>query len=432
MTPQVLTPRSTLHALKPKGLDTPDVESMISYVCRLAHSHSIAVQHLSDWIMKRFDHAPPQKYPWHTRNFSSASEESERWAVWLSDLTGVADLDRLTLSPWRHVMSAFELVPRSDRWCPCCLTEDRSKRHDPYLRLAWEVAPVSVCHQHKVELASVCPHCQRSNVRNRATVVIPGYCTRCGGFLGDAETAPATPEALWIARQIGEALQHRPRVTADGIADLLRLVVERMADNRANTFAKRYGFAKSTVWHWLNEAGIPSVRAWLTIALHGGISLSKLWAGAVEGWVVPHEQPQLTLQLPASSHAGIQSRELDWDEIHRSLRALLDLPVPISINEACKRVGLERGQVYLRANTEARAIAERHRKYRAASKQQKAMLLEARVHALLEERLAAGYTGISARDVWEQLDDESRSVEGVFSMITNSQIFKIDAIQSKA
>lgn len=410
-------PRSTLHALAPQGLDTPDVESLTSYVCRLAYSHGMTSQKLVDWVLGFFEHTVCDKYGWHQRNLSSMSVESEQWAAWLSELTGVGSLDRLTLSPYRHLLGTPGLAPRSDRWCPCCFSEDRQHNEEPYLRLAWDIAPIEACLKHKVKLTSTCPHCQRSNVRNRAAIVVPGYCTACGGFLGEDGSEPATPESLWTARQAGNMLAHRPQVATEGVVPLLETVIERMADGKIACFASSYGFSKSGVWHWLRKGGLPGIKAWLTIALHGGIGLSTLFAGEVENWEMPHQPLQLSIALPESPRAGIQSRELDWQEIRASLRSMLELPTPISINEASKRVGVGRKHLYLRANAEARAIADRHRRYRAACKQQRVDELRTKIEKLLDERLEAGYEGISARDIWARLDTEAQSINGIFHHI---------------
>ncbi|KDC57254.1 TniQ family protein [Bordetella bronchiseptica] len=413
----MMIPRSTLHALAPMGLDTPDVESMTSYLCRLAHSHSMAAQTLVEWVSEHFGEKMSAKYLWHQRNFSGVSAECERWAVWLADLTGVGNLDRLTLLPWRHLVGTPGLVPRSDRWCPCCLAEDREQGRDPYLRLAWELAPVEVCHRHKTPLVAICPHCNQGNVRNRSATVVPGYCTACGGFLGDTAEETASQDELWIAGQVGLMLQGKPCVAREGVVDLLRVIIERMAGSKGATFASRYGFSKSGVWHWVNSGGVPGIRAWLTIAMHGGISLDRLFAGDVEDWVVSPLDPQAAIELPKAYRAGIRSRELDWLEIQAQLRAMLKLPTPISINEACERVGVGRKHLYLKANAEARTITDRHSQYRARVRKQREDALVVRIGEVLDAKVAEGFAGLSARDVWERLDEEARSVESVFGLI---------------
>lgn len=411
-------PRSTLHALEPMGRGTPEVESLTSYFCRLAYSHGMTAQKLADWVLEHFEQSVCEKYGWHQRSFSSMSPESEQWAAWLAELTGVASLDRHTLAPWRAVLGVPGLAPKSDRWCPCCLAEDKASNAEPYLRLTWDVAPVTACLRHKVQLVTTCPHCHRGNVRSRSAVVVPGYCTSCGGFLGDAETEPASPEALWVARQVGLMLQEPPKVASTGLVPLLETVIERMADGRPSTFASRYGFSKSGISHWLNKGGIPALKAWLTIALHGGIGLDKVFAGELEGWEPPLVPVQMPIELPESPRAGIKSRELDWDDIRAQLRAMLQEPQPVSVNEASERVGVDRKNLYLRANAEARAIADRYLRHRAARGEQRQTRLQSQIAEVLDERLAAGYEGMSARDIWHRLDTEAQSVPGIFRHIT--------------
>ncbi|SUX54609.1 integrase arm-type DNA-binding domain-containing protein [Chromobacterium vaccinii] len=65
-----------------RHLDRPDVESLTSYVCRLAYSHGMASQKLVDWVLGFFEHTVCDKYGWHQRNLSSMSVESEQWAAW--------------------------------------------------------------------------------------------------------------------------------------------------------------------------------------------------------------------------------------------------------------------------------------------------------------------------------------------------------------
>ncbi len=403
-------PRSTLHALTPMGQGTGEVESLTSYFCRLAHSHGMTARNLSAWVLEHFEQSVPDDYKWFRRAYSGMSVESEQWAVWLAELTGVEALDGLTLSPWRHVLAGPGLAPQSDRWCPCCLKEDKLADRPPYLRLSWDVAPVTVCVRHKVELVSACPHCEKRNVRNRASTVVPGYCTACGGYLGDAQAEPATPAALWSARQVGQMLSKNPTVAADGVSALLETVIERMAAGRVSSFARKLGLSKSGVWHWVRNGGLPTLPAWLAICLHGGIGLDKLFAGEVDDWVLPIEPVQLPIPLLESPRKGIKSRVLDWQGIRAQLREMLDEPQPITLGEACRRVGVDYKHLYLQANVEARAIADRFRRAQSSKRHDLETRMRERVGELLQERGEAGYEGVSAREVWQRLGPGLSSV----------------------
>jgi len=419
MMDEIMNPRSVLHALTPIGQGLPGVESLTSYFCRLAHSHGMSAAQLARWILERFGNTVPDSHKWSQRNFTSMDPETERWAAWLSELTGVAALDHLALVPWRPLLGVQGLLPKSDRWCPCCLAEDRSTGRDPYLRLSWDVAPVSVCLNHKVELAHQCPHCSRTKIRNRAAIVVPGYCTSCGGFLGDAVTPPATPEALWIARQVEQMLANPPISLEDVIlADTLREVVTRMSGGNVARFAKRIGLSKSGVWYWVNRGGLPTIHAWLAISLNGGIPLYKLMQGDLDGWVPPIEPPQLLLALPPSARKGITSRVLDWVGITAELRSFLEDETPITLVEACVRVGVDAKHIYLRANPEARAIAARYRQYELQKKALQETQLRRILEDVLSQRLAQGYEGLSARDIREHLaGTEMANVRNTFVLI---------------
>ncbi|MCB1887813.1 MAG: hypothetical protein KDH20_09420 [Rhodocyclaceae bacterium] len=96
---------------------------------------------------------------------------------------------------------------------------------------------------------------------------------------------------------------------------------------------------------------------------------------------------------------------------------MLQLPSPVSINEAAARVGVGRKHLYLRANDEARAIADRHRRHGSSVRQERELKLQTQIGEILDERLAAGAEGMSAREIWNQTGTEAKSVAHVFRHI---------------
>ena len=384
-------------------MGTPDVESMTSYFCRLAHSHGTSIAQLSRWILERFGEVVPERHNWYQLALISPVPETELKAAWLAELTGVEGLDTLTLLPWQHTFSTQGLISRAERWCPCCFADDLHKGVVPYFRLAWELATVTVCLKHKAELAQVCPHCAKSHVRHRAAVVVPGYCTACGGFLGGSALSMATPEALWVARQIGLMLATQESSSRTvSTQEILKEVVLRMEGGNISRFAKQLGLSKSGVWYWLNKGGQPGIAVWLAISLYGGISLDRLLLGELDGWVPP-VSPQLQLPLPTASRKKGPSRELDWAAIKCELRKMLETPEIVTLNEASRRVGVDAKVLYHRANGEVRAITARYRQFEVEKQNRRVIRLRAALEQLQVERLEQGYDGLSARDVRSRL-----------------------------
>lgn len=87
------------------------------------------------------------------------------------------------------------------------------------------------------------------------------------------------------------------------------------------------------------------------------------------------------------------------DGIRQQLLQMLTEETPITLAEACLRTGVEHKLLYLRANREARAIADRYRRHQASCRDHKESRLQTQVGKLIQERLEAGYEGVCARDV---------------------------------
>lgn len=369
---QVLSnPRSELHALQPFGEGTSEVESLLSYFCRLAVSHSVSTLALSRSIAQRGEHKVSPHFDWHERQLAGIRESAITWSAALSALTAVEGLDRLTYLPWREVISQNGLsILTRGQICPACLADDLAKGREPYFRLAWESAEVSVCARHGCSLMTRCPHCGKDKVRHAAAYVIPGWCTHCGAFLGheSSSTDVTEPAAFWVAKQIGElvATQSASAITPtrDKLINAITLLITELDNGQSAAFARRIGVAKSTVHHWLKREGTPTLEASLKIAAHCGASLTQVLTGDLSRWKrpVPEQQLVLTLSDPTPRARAVQ-RELDWEEIEKKLEEFLLLPTPISVLEAGRRLDVEARQLYLRANMTTRKLGERWKTY---------------------------------------------------------------------
>lgn len=89
-------PRSALHALQPFGQGTAEVESLLSYFCRLAVSHSTSTLILSRTVANLVKHEISADYDWHERQISGIGESAVTWSAALAALTTVGGLDSLT------------------------------------------------------------------------------------------------------------------------------------------------------------------------------------------------------------------------------------------------------------------------------------------------------------------------------------------------
>lgn len=427
-----MNPRSVLHALEPYGRGTAEVESLLSYLCRLAVSHSTSTLSLSRRVAEWFQRENIRNFDWHERQIAGLRESALTWSAALSALTTVPGLDGLTFLPWTEVISQNGLsIINKGQFCSMCLAEDRASGRAPYFRLAWESKAVSVCHRHGVRLSQHCPSCGQDKVRHSAAFVVPGWCTKCGEFLGchdhhaQGENS-IDPAELWRARQLGDLLAVQNQLVRppcrQGLIDALNHVICEMDGERAATFAARVGIAKSTVHHWLQDEGTPTLEMSLKIAAQCGISLAKLLQGDVVDWKAPAQGQQLALRLlhPESKRRA-PAREIDWVDIEQQLQSFLLLPTPICVLEAADRLEVEARQLYLRANRTTRMLGERWKSY--AKRRQLANIEKALPHleAVGRELLAQG-RAVTRREIAARVPSEVlSSVPRLFDVLRDVQ-----------
>lgn len=422
-------PRSILHALEPIGVGSPALESLMSYFCRLAVSHSVSLVSLAREVASKLESELRDDFVWHERNLSGLGASALSWSGALSALTSVERLDRLTLLTWQDVLSAKGIAHRTPHWCPQCLAEDRGSGKSPYFRLLWDVAAVTACHEHRVELRSACPHCGRSKTRHSAAYVVPGWCTHCGGFLGDInadQLVPASSDALWNSRQVGLLLEKQAALaTPPGqgrFREALREIITQMDGGQGTRFARRIGLAKTTVHHWLKDDGIPTLHCALKIAAHTGLTLPDLLMGNLDGWSPPAPVAQMVLALNDSARQRRATpREHDWEDIRTKLVAFSRLPTPISVAEAARRLDLNSRHLYLQANRESRILGERWMRFvsrrREINMARVRPILKAACLEILREGRAISLREVEARVPHQDL----ASVESIFELLREIQ-----------
>lgn len=394
-----IVPRSALHSLQPIGLGTPEVESLTSYFCRLANSHSCSTNDLAQFVIDKI--APGRwntyqsaegkgRFVWFERSVSGLADGALTWASALSELTGVAGLDRLTLLPLRSVLSPKGLMAQNARWCPHCLEDDRASGRQPYFRLSWDIGLVKRCAKHQVPLVHQCPHCDKSNVRHTASFVVPGWCTSCDHFLG-------APEQIGPRRKTSDDLEAVQSKQANQIGELLALsgavgfiaqleavhqtidaLCEELDGGVSAHFAKRLGVRKTTVHHWKTSRNPLTLDAVMRIAIQSHVSLANLLQGRLENWVPPRELRQQGLFYPERPKHR-RAREYDWTEIRSRLTAELKSPNVRSVTEIAKELDIDDRLLYVQATNEARMIGDRYVKYLHRLARQK----EAKLHAEL-------------------------------------------------
>ena len=269
-----IPPRSRLYRLEPIGIATPYVESLTSYITRLAGEHCLTLKALvmgeifpsQGKVMTKLDHYRQVSQLWASDGpyLNGVSSIASSWVEMMQSLTLCDGLRFLTMLTWVEVTAGSTLVRQKKAWCPKCYNEWQQVHHPLYEPLLWALLSVKVCQRHRQHLVTRCQYCQ-AELRFLSQFARQGYCTRCTRWLGCisgleeagniAIDADDFEKQCWIAERVGDLLAAAPKL-------LMAPTKEQMVTNLSQ-YTNQYG-SVSTLAHMMNVTP-----GWLWKYLHG-------------------------------------------------------------------------------------------------------------------------------------------------------------------
>lgn len=362
----VLWPEHTrLYHLEPIGMGTPWVESLTSYVTRLAAAHSVPPRKLLVYELAPYLHRAAQAKTDVLRNgaisrllsFSGSlngiSSLTQQMVDGLSVLTGRNDLHCLTLLPLKEIFSQVKLLRRVRAWCPWCFANWQEAGSPIYEPLLWNLETLDICPLHG-PLSTHCPYpdCARTSVCLTAQSSV-GFCARCQRWLGvppswhrKSRCFVHDPEA-WkqqqrMATMLGEVLACFPLFPAPlARGKAMRLVtahINESLDGDYEQAARHFGTAGTTLRCWLTGARIPQINLFLHVCLSLDVSLMALLDGSAS--VISFAQQPITVR-DLSKRPRHVTRKFPKRRVERALQKAILKPQdpPISLYKLAKRLG---------------------------------------------------------------------------------------------
>jgi len=366
-----LTARSRLYSLAPIGTGTAFVESLSGYVERLAEAHAVSAGSL---IVRELFGRPGGIKPINVGLVSYAINGvgggAKRWVQALETVTSRRDLRYLTLLPFERLLPQPFLFRPVRAWCPPCYRMMAAQGGPVYEPLLWCLKMVEVCSRHHRLLTDKCPHCLRS-LRPLTAASRPGFCSRCGLWLGCAidQTLLPAPDAapteyqLWLAESIGELLASAPQINPERLRDRAReaLVAYANAFTEGNrtAVADMAGCGRGVFYSWFKDDQAPRIDTLLRTWYQLKLPVACLVDGTCPG-LSPEVQAKRSVEIMTIREAAPKRTS---EQIHRALEAALhEEPAP-SLNEIARRLGYGTTTRVRNADSDlCRQIVLRHRK----------------------------------------------------------------------
>lgn len=351
------------YQLEPLGIGTELMESLPSYLIRMANAHARSVDQLLGKMIVSQSELPARENHVTQSEVLVASglaftvrptRQTSQLVSLIEQCCGVTGLRGSTFLSLERcsLRSSAACYSQHLRWCPVCLSEDKSKRQSPYLRLLWSLQPLTQCLEHRIPLESHCSNCQKSqsSVSRKCPVDVCQYCglsLDCADHTieGCSEDEVARHAVLtpWI-----QAISSCPELTytADATSKFVRWIInqphcrrklDELDERRHPVIPSRY--VKSP--HPVSLATCIRVSARLRIDLDtylGGNAL--VWNRAIfpdEPWDLP--------KLPVGYVPGTSLTRSELTIQIKNLREEFDTQTSMPLSDIADRLGVDKNDI---------------------------------------------------------------------------------------
>ena len=364
-------PPTLLYGLQPYGVGTGACESLRSYICRLADAHRISVYALiTDVLIKLVSSNDRKWYPGiqTLKNYLPIGGYTSKIITVLTDATSADNLVSCTMIPLQGILGGNRMFAIEDRYCPICLNEAR-QRDCSYGHLAWDIACVTACFIHGVELEeSKCGAPKEVHLKQSFRKVLSGVCPVCGsiGYQCRREKAVIASDVdVWKARQVAEVISCLPDsgklFSSHNIVIGLKLLVESFSEGKSAIAARRAGINKSVLWGWLTKKYAPSLWLLLDLCLAAEVSLLSLMRGK-----------PLVCKSPCFKAKPLKPRtqKATTEERESALRNALVVVPPQSLSAVARQLGLDGATLRKRFPELSACVVDRYRQFKLDQKKE--------------------------------------------------------------
>ena len=398
-----LPPRSRLYSLPAQGLGTGLVESLTSYITRLADAHCLPV-----WLLVCREIAPVFSSEMVTRKNGTSdlfkslgsaingnTATATQMAKVVSQLTGVPydNLVKLTLAPCGEFLAKKPLLSKLQKWCPHCLETARTNEQAIIYPLLWQLECVEICPIHNSLLENNCPHCDAHQTPLMRNVRV-GCCGKCDGWLGSKSKAEHTAITDWQQHTAQQSLEflHHGRSSDTGIhtfEENLSTILRYLFDGNVSAFARSVETNMGTIAAWMRQKQRPSLPSLLLLSYVFNVPAHTLFAGQITASML--SDPRV---LPSEAVRMVRPtlERHDLDGVKEALEeAIATHPYPPpSLKKICRSFGVNQSFVMRKMPELAAKVRDHYRFFLKTRKEIAEFYMKMEIQSKVTELYAAG------------------------------------------
>jgi len=281
--------RSCLFSIEPIGIGSIEVESLSSYISRLADAHCVTVGDIMTHLIapklnKKYINNMVFKggngFYKSSTAINGHGKMADDFIEVIALLTKRRDIRKTTLVNCRGIVPFRGLLKSSRHWCPFCFQEDLESKQIVYERLSWTLQPFLKCIIHDRTLESICPLC-KSNMHTLERKTVVGYCSKCFCWLGNDKECKnmilkgddTYDDAM---RNFFSALINLP-FENDSVSRSISFYLNKNFEGSLTKTAGFFGYPKSTLWGWKEGTNLPPLKALIDLIIKLQLSLTDFF-----------------------------------------------------------------------------------------------------------------------------------------------------------
>jgi TniQ len=295
--------RSCLYKLDPMGQNSQYVESLTSYINRLADAHSLNPGTLFNLIYvpllnKKYLSAIVE------RGGNGFFDDSNRingygtYAVEISNtteqLTGISNISFTTILFLSELVSERGLLRKTKAWCAACYEEMQQCNGIVYDPLIWSISTSTVCIKHCLPLTMRCPYCMKELLFLSRKGKI-GFCSHCSKWLGQeflkteqlcnkGHLNVEIKKSLMVETLINYGVSPKSQVLNNNtLVESFKTYLSIFFNNNLALLSNTTKIPRTTFKGWLEGKCKPSLDALFVLCLNTGIDIIDLLLGNLDG-----------------------------------------------------------------------------------------------------------------------------------------------------
>ncbi|MBE4906945.1 TniQ family protein [Bacillus luteolus] len=424
--------RSVLFNIEPLGLGTPYVESLSSYISRLARYHCLSTGtlfskliaiYLNKYYITEIAGRGGDGFYDSSNGVNGIGSLAIDFVEVIEFLTSRNNISKLTFLPWSSILPTRGLMETKKKWCPFCYEDSLANQSEVYDPLIWSLKESKYCLKHKVTLVSTCNRCYRKiNFLSRDSN--PGFCHSCKSWLGShTETFYNEIEPLDMkignSERIGEMLEIssgvRPiNIRRSQVGEALNFYLNSCFKGDLKAFAHVLETPITTFRYWQKGINLPPLRGLLKICLNLDI-------GLLDFIEMKHIEIHSYENKVFSQTYTKEIKKYDHDKVKAILMEEITNPKGTSLSQLAKVIGCDRKLLYIKFPNESKQIVDNNKSNLMYRK------IERRVTS--EEKLLKAIKNLLDKDLYpsrrrveHELDGEILLKESHFRAIWNQMI----------